>query len=129
MANSVTTQVLQDGPRFVSVLLTGILDTSNEAKNTKITLSTLDPLPADLSLEEIEYSISGSLKVILYWGATSDVPFMILFDCGEFCAEEFGLIPNNAGAGKTGDVKLATVGWSAGTETYTILARFRKKGI
>lgn len=126
MANVTTVQTLIDGQRNLVMLLTGVLDTSNEAKTVKVDVSALG-IPADeVVVDEIEYSISGSLKVLLNWDATTDVTFAALSGQGEICAKDCGGIKNNAGAGKTGDIELSTQGWTAGVETYTILLWMRR---
>jgi len=123
---------LLDGPRNAIVLMTGVLDTSNEAKTTKVTVANLAALNdgracTRVSIEEVEFSVSGTLKVILAWKATTDVTFCTMVQSGEFCfGEEHAPVLNNAGTGVTGDINLTTVGWSAGTETYTVLLKMRK---
>jgi hypothetical protein len=131
MANVVTTQTLLDGPRNIVILLTGVLDTSNEAKNTKVDISTFaaktnGDTPTRVTVQEIVYTVSGNLKVLLNWDATTDVTFAALSGQGELCAEEYGGIKNNAGAGVTGDIELSTAGWASGTETYTVLLTLKK---
>jgi len=79
-----------------------------------------------IRVDEIEYSISGSLKVILDWDASTDVVFLALSGQGEICTEKFGGLQNNAGTGVTGDIALTTVGWASGTETYSLLMRMTK---
>ncbi len=126
MANVVTTQTLLDGPRNCVVLLTGVLDTSNEANTIKVDVSALDPPCEAVTVERVQYSTSGSLKVLLTWEATADVTFAALAGQGEIDARCCSGLRNNAGAGVTGDVGLATVGWASGTETYTVLLEMRK---
>lgn len=126
MANVVTNQVLQDGARNLVILLTGVLDTSNESAVAKIDVSALDPVAREVVIDKIDYSISGALKVLLAWDATSPVTFAALSGQGELCTDVFGGLKNDAGTGKTGDVLLSTAGWAAGTETYTIIIRARK---
>ena len=126
MANAVTTQTLLDGPRNLVVLLTGVLDTSNEAKNVKIDVSTYDPAPLKVRVDEVYFSITPTLSVQLNWDATSDVIFLALTGTGEIDACDIGGLQNNAGAGVTGDIELATSGYSAGTVTYTILLKMTK---
>jgi len=42
MANSFTTQILEEGPRNVVMKLVGVLDTSNQSLTTAVDLSTLN---------------------------------------------------------------------------------------
>jgi hypothetical protein len=62
------------------------------------------------------------MGVDILWDATTDVlcesvPANVLYKM-EY--DEFGGLPNNAGAGKTGDVLFSTVGAAAG-DRYTII--------
>ena len=126
MANVVTSQTLLDGPRNLVILLTGVLDTSNEARAIKVDVSTYDPAPLKVRVDKIQYSIAGALQVLLDWDATTDVAFAVLSGQGEVEACNIGGLQNNAGAGVTGDVYLTTLGWSAGTLSYTILLEMTK---
>lgn len=133
MANVVTTQTLADGDKHTTVLLTGVLDTGNEANAIKVDVSALVAMangnvPTRVDVKRIQYAVSGSLKVLLTWEATADVTFAALSGQGEICAERFGGLTNNAGAGITGDIGLATAGYAAGTETYTVLLELQKRG-
>ena len=126
MANTVTTQTLLDGPRNLVILLTGVLDTSNEARTIKVDVSSYDPVPTKVRVDKIQYSIAGALQVLLDWDATTDVTFAVLSGQGEIEACKFGGLQNNAGAGVTGDIYLTTLGYSAGTVSYTVLRETTK---
>lgn len=126
MANTVTTQTLLDGPRNLVILLTGVLDTSNEARTIKVDVSSYDPVPTKVRVDKIQYSIAGALQVLLDWDATTDVTFVVLSGQGEIEACKFGGLQNNAGAGVTGDIYLTTLGYSAGTVSYTVLLEMTK---
>ena len=126
MANAVTSQTLLDGPRNLVILLTGVLDTSNEARAIKVDVSSYDPAPTKVRVDKIQYSIAGALQVLLDWDATTDVTFAVLSGQGELEACKFGGLQNNAGAGVTGDIYLTTLGYSAGTVSYTLLLEMTK---
>jgi hypothetical protein len=126
MANAVTSHTILDGPRKLVMLFTGILDTSNEARVVKVDASTFDPAPTKIRIDKIDYSVSGTLKVVLDWDATTDVVFAALAGQGSICAEKIGGLQNNAGTGVTGDIALTTVGYASGTETYTLLVEMTK---
>lgn len=128
MANAVTTQTLLDGPRNLVILLTGVLDTSNEARAIKVDVSSYDPAPLKVRVDKIQYSIADALQVLLDWDATTDVTFAVLSGRGELEACKFGGLQNNAGAGVTGDIYLTTLGYSAGTVSYTVLLEMTKVG-
>lgn len=126
MANAVTTQTILDGERNVVVLLTGTLDTSNEARTIKVDVSGLDPAPTKVKVKTIRHLISPGLIVVLDWDATSPVRFAALTGYDEVEADCFGGLTNNAGAGVTGDIYLTTLGWSSGTLAYTIILEMVK---
>ena len=126
MANAVTSQTLLDGPRNLVILLTGVLDTSNETRTIKVDVSSYDPAPTKVRVDKIQYSIAGALQVLLDWDATTDVTFAVLSGQGELEACKFGGLQNNAGAGVTGDIYLTTLGYSAGTVSYTLLLEMTK---
>lgn len=126
MANVVTTQTLLDGPRKLVVLLTAVLDASNEARAVKVDVSALDPAPLKVRVDKIGYSISAGLQVVLDWDATAPVNFAALTDSGELEACSFGGLQNTADTGITGDIYLTTLGYSTGTATYTLLLEMTK---
>ena len=132
MANSVVTQVVLDGPRNVVVKVTGILDTSDQAAITvadPATMTGIDNTGAlkalKLRLKEIEYIVEDLLTVNLYWDATAPVLLASYNGRGENCYDDFGGLPNNAGAGVNGKVLLSTEGW-VGTKSFTLIMRFIK---
>lgn len=126
MANTVTTQTLLDGDRNLVILLTGVLDTSNEARAIKVDVSTLVPAPLKVRVDTIRHLISPGLIVVLDWDASTPVRFAALTGYDEVEAKCFGGLQNNAGAGVTGDIYLTTLGWSSGTLAYNIILEMTK---
>lgn len=131
MANSVTTQVIEDGPRNYVLKVNMLLDTSDVSITDLITpsglssLGDLQPACSRVSIQRIVYDVEDSLTVNLYWDATADVPIVRLVGRGEFDQTRFSGMPNNAGAGITGKVQYDTQGWSASAvlaATFTIHA-------
>jgi hypothetical protein len=129
MADAVTTQTIFDGERMAVMKFTNISDGTGETGVLKVDVSALSPnafgAACDgVTIERLHCSING-MSVSLLWDATSDVPAFIAapgvytFD---FCKIQ---IPNDAGAGKTGDVLFTTIGASAG-DTYTIVLEMVK---
>jgi hypothetical protein len=128
MANTVTSQTLVDGKRNLVMLFTGVLDTSDEARVIKVDVSSFNTPATKVRVDSICCHTSGALKVILDWDASTPVRFAALFGNVEIEEmDEFGGIINNAGAGVTGDIFLTTVGWSAGSQTYTLLLCMTKE--
>ena len=126
MANSVTTQLLQDGERNVVLKVVGILDTGNYAKATLLDISTLVPEPARVSLVKAIYSVQEPLSVNLYWDATTDVPIIVMAGTDHQDFRRTGPLSNNGGAGLNGDVLMETTGYSAGTVTFYVDLWFTK---
>lgn len=130
MADAVTSQTVFDGEREVVMKFTNISDGTGEIAALKVDVSTLRPnilgWPCNsVTLDRIHASING-MSVAVLWDATSDVPAVILapgmytFDHGKRVQ-----LPNDAGAGKTGDVLFTTIGASAG-DTYSIVLEMVK---
>lgn len=120
-----TVQIINDGPRNLVIKVDGI----GAETNTKIVdVTTLNPPCTTLSLASIVYSLAPAAAMQLLWEATADVVAWNLFGSGGVVAP-FMLtsgIPNNAGAGVTGNVLLS--GGAASTN-YSIYLEFLKNGV
>lgn len=135
MANVVTTQILQDGPRNLVVRLTGVLDTSDVAATSLVTLANLSAVdaagsaPTRLIVDKISYNVESPLAVHLAWDATTDVTFASLVNSGddlEFA--KFGGLYNTEATGATGAIMYSTQGWSAGAIlSFNVILEMRKK--
>ena len=90
MANTFTTQTLHDGPRNLVILLTGMLDTSDEARNVKVAVATFDPVCTRVRVDKIQYSIGDNLIVTLDWDASAAVRFAALTGQETFETARFG---------------------------------------
>lgn len=130
MADVVTSQIIFDGEREAVMKFTNVSDGTGETAVLKVDVSALNPSQFGkacdgVTLDRIHASING-MSVSLLWDADTDVPAVILapgmytFDHGKRIQ-----IPNNAGAGKTGDVLFTTIGASAG-DTYSIVLEMVK---
>lgn len=127
MADAVTTQILNDGPRNAVIKFTNISDGTGEAAALKVDVSALSGAPSRATIERIVAHTSG-MSVDILWDATTDVLAINIPDAQavdlDLC--KIGGIPNNGGAGVTGDIMFTTVGHTAGAR-YTIIL-FLKKG-
>jgi len=130
VADAVTSQIVFDGEREAVMKFTNISDGTGEVAVLKVDVSALAPnifgkACDGVSLDRIHASING-MSVAVLWDATADVPAVILapgmytFDHGKRVQ-----LPNNAGAGKTGDVLFTTIGAGAG-DTYSIVLEMVK---
>jgi hypothetical protein len=126
MADTVTSQEIQDGRRNVVYKLTNLSDGTGESAVLKIDVSALDGAPDEVVIERVDYDING-MTVNLLWDATADVSALLLGP-GQASMDfrDIGGIKNNSGAGKTGDLLLTTAGHTA-NDSYTIILHMRKR--
>jgi len=127
MADSVTTQTLLDGERLVVMKFTNLSDGTGEVAVNKILPASLaanafGAACIDLKINKI-WSTTTGMGVNILWDGTADVlAWTVPSDTNywmEF-GEHLGGIPNNAGAGKTGNLAFSTVGASSG-DSYSII--------
>lgn len=125
MPDAVTSTKMQDGPRNVVYRLTNISDGTGEAAVTKIDVSTLSPAPTHLAIERIWWVCSG-MDVRLLFDATTDDHAITLSGDNHFDFRSIGPIVDPKSTGTTGDLKLTTVGHTAG-DAYTIIIQCAKR--
>ena len=133
MADAVASQIIVDGPSLVAIKLTNISDGTGESAVTKVDVSALEADSrtglscTDVNIERIWWQCIG-MKVRILFDADTDVMAIELGEnqSGNHDYSIFGGLTNNAGTGKTGDVKFTTVGASSG-DTYTVILYLRKK--
>lgn len=132
MADAVTSQTLADGPKTAVMKFTNVSDSTGESAVTKVDVSALSA-SADgdtctgVTIERIWWQCIG-MKVQILWDASSDAFCIELGEnqSGSHDYTVFGGLTNNAGSGKTGDIKFTTVGASA-NDTYTVILYMRKQ--
>ena len=136
MADAVTSQTLIDDDRYAVMKFTNISDGSGESAVTKVDVSALQALGSNTAsqktctgvvIERIWWQCIG-MKVQILWDATSDAFCIELGEnqSGNHDYTVFGGLTNNAGSGKTGDIKFTTVGHTS-ADTYTIILYMRKE--
>ena len=133
MADAVASQTIVDGSSYVAIKLTNISDGTGESAVTKIDVSALEADSrtglscTDVNIERIWWQCIG-MKVRILFDADTDVMAIELGEnkSGDHDYSLFGGLINNAGTGKTGDIKFTTVGASSG-DTYTVIMYLRKK--
>lgn len=136
MANSITTQLILDGPRNCILKVEGILDTSDLASQV-----ILDPaLVAGMDstgavkaqgflIQRITYTVEDALECRLFWDATAPTRIEALTGRGIAKFERFHGLPNNSGAGRTGKILLSTEGWSAAKIlSFSLIIELIKQG-
>ena len=132
MADAVATQTIIDGPSHAVLKFTNISDGTGESAVTKVDVSALnasvdgDPCTSVI-IEKIWWQCIG-MKVQILWDADTDLMCIELGEnqSGNQDYVAFGGLTNNAGAGKTGDVKFTTIGHTA-ADTYTVILYLRKR--
>lgn len=124
MADAVTSQTIIDGSRNAVIKLTNLSDGTGESAALKVDVSALSGAPSRVKVEKIHYTVSGMVATLL-WDATTDVRIVDLAGDGCFDFTGFGGLPNNAGAGVTGDILLTTTGHTAG-DSYSLVLELSK---
>ncbi len=135
MANVSSVQVIEDGPRNAVVKVEGILDTSDLSPFTIADPATMWGMDntggvkyAKLAIQELLYNVEDGLELRLAWDATAPVRIEQLTGRGKMCFRSFGGLPNNAGAGVTGKILLATEGWKAAAiYSFSLVLTLRKQ--
>ena len=131
MADTVTTQIIEDGERNAVIKFTNVSDGTGESAVAKVDVSALAANSSGVSCSEvrvmrISHAIVG-MSVQMFFDASSNVLLMELAESsnGHLDFRNIGGIPNNAGSGKTGDILFTTKGHSSG-DTYSIVLELVK---
>jgi hypothetical protein len=126
MADNVTSQTLLDGERLFIGKFTNISDGTGETAVVKVDVSTLSSNSFGLAcngvkINKIWMTVHG-MEVRILWDATTDLLAWQATSNGPYLMDfsSFGGIPNNSGAGKTGDIAFTTHAPTAGG-SYTIV--------
>jgi hypothetical protein len=117
-----TVQVIEEGFRNYIIKVDG---TGVETNTLIVDVSTLNPPCTRVRLKRITYNLESAQKMQLLWDATSPTILVALngSNDADMCFEPTAGIPNNAGAGVTGDVLLN--GGTASTD-YSLYIEFIK---
>lgn len=148
MANTLTTQVQEDGNRNCIVKLTGVMPAASgsdiayqlavtASARSSMTCDGINP-PMNFMVKEIHYIIEDGLSVDLWWDDTSSVVgtgpgnaavIAPLEGRGHLPAHSYSFIRNNSPA-PTGNIGLSTNGFQVGTElSYSITLILVKKDV
>lgn len=125
MANTITKQTIVDGSKNLVIKIHILGDGTGEETNlVLVDASTYSPAFTNARLIGIHSSLVG-FTTHLDWDATANVPLIDVPDYEYNLNGEqigwFGGIPNNAGAGRTGDILMTTVGLGANDHGTIIL--------
>ncbi len=113
MAHTITTQVIEQGPKFTVVKYTikgDAKDASELAKATLFDASAYSDNVAD-KVFNVEYCLNG-FSAELFWKATTDVALISLAKSYPYhmCFIELGGLKNNGGTAVNGDILISTTG-------------------
>ena len=131
MADTVTSQTIQDGDKIAVLKFTNASDGTGESAVKKVDVSALSSNSlgqscTSVSISRIYWSCVG-MKVNIEFDASTNVLAMPLpaDSTGDEYYDLFTGIPNNAGSGVTGDIDFTTVGHSDG-DAYSIILVLNK---
>jgi hypothetical protein len=133
MADAVSSTTIIDGTHKAVIQLTSLSDGTGESAVTKIDVSALAARDDGIAcsgviIEKVYHSIIGFTQVQLLWAATANTIALGLSQDsnGHMDFSTFGGLVNTSGAGKTGDIKLTTLG-AAANDNYVIVLELLKK--
>lgn len=127
MADAVTSQTIIDGERTLIMKFTNISDGTGEAAVLKVDVSALAPSASGQACDRVTvtkiFISNHGMEVRMFFDATADVPFFLSSSSATQTLDMsmFGGIPNNGGAGVTGDIVFSTSDASAGDTYWCIL--------
>ena len=126
MADTVTSQTIQDGEKTAVLKFTNVSDGTGESAVKKVDVSALTTNSAgesctSVSISRIYWACVG-MRVNIELDATTNVLAIPLpaDSTGDEYYDIFSGIPNNAGSGVTGDIDFTTVSHSSG-DAYSII--------
>tara|TARA_R100000664_G_C2701346_1_gene101543 strand:+ start:105 stop:506 length:402 start_codon:yes stop_codon:yes gene_type:complete len=131
MADTVTSQTIQDGEKIAVLKFTNVSDGTGESAVKKVDVSALASNNQGKSCTSVSvariYWATRGMGVNLEFDASTNVLLTGLpsDSTGDEYYDLFTGIPNNAGSGVTGDIDFTTVGHSSG-DTYSIILVLNK---
>ena len=126
MADTVTSQTIQDTDRVAILKFTNESDGTGESSVKKVDVSALQPNDLGVSCTSVSiariYWATRGMGVDIEFDASTNVLAIPLpaDSTGDEYYDLFTGIPNNAGSGITGDIDFTTVGHSSG-DAYSII--------
>ena len=131
MADTVTSQTIQDGDKIAVLKFTNASDGTGESAVKKVEVSALSSNSlgqscTSVSIARIYWACVGMRVNIEFDASTNVLAIPLPADStGDEYYDLFSGIPNNAGSGKTGDIDFTTVGHSDG-DAYSIILVLNK---
>ena len=134
MADTVASQTILDGERLVIQKFTNISDGTGETAVVKVDVSALNPNSFGIACNGVKlnkiYATTHGMEVRILFDATTDVFAWMIPQNTNYLMDlsSFGGIPNNAGAGVTGDVLFTTADASSGDMYTSVLECIKTYG-
>ena len=131
MADTVTSQTIQDGERVAVLKFTNVSDGTGESAVKKVDVSALTTNSAgesctSVSIARVYWACVGMRVNIEFDASTNVLAIPLPADStGDEYYDLFSGIPNNAGSGITGDIDFTTVGHSSG-DAYSVILVLNK---
>lgn len=115
MANTITEKIIANGPKNLILEYQIVGDGTGEESGTVLVDHSALGASGDLAVKK-HYSALSGFSAALSWDATAPVHLFSLEEGegGVDWTDAGGVVKNNAGTGKTGDIKITTVGLGAG---------------
>jgi len=127
MADAVTTTTIIDGPREAVIYCTNTSDGTGESAVTKVDISELSSLQngtacTGVRLKKVVFTNVGMGVKVLWNASTNVIAVELPADYSDSLDySDISGLPNVAASGgKTGDIKLTTVGHTSG-DTYSVV--------
>ena len=131
MADTVTSQTIQDGDKIAVLKFTNASDGTGESAVKKVDVSALSSNSlgqscTSVSIARIYWACVGMRVNIEFDASTNVLAIPLPADStGDEYYDLFSGIPNNAGSGITGDIDFTTVGHSSG-DAYSVILVLNK---
>lgn len=129
MANTYTTQVVEDGARNFIVKLAGVLDSNDQPMTTVVSPSGCAAfIPKGFRIDHIDFTISDPIEVQLWWEGVPDALILPMAGRNKFNYHDIGGLQNNA-IQPTGGIRIMTTGYGSGVQVYSVLLWLIKQGV
>jgi len=133
MAATATQQIINDGPRNLTVKYTIAGTTGDATAGTLVDASAFNDASGNalgansLTLMGVDASLTG-FSCALLWNATANVSLIDIPSDDPYTQDfsESGGIKDNSGSGSNGDVLFTTTGYTASGDGGHIYLRFKK---
>lgn len=123
-----TQKVVYDGPRNVTVRLTGLGDGAGQETNVvKVDVSELNPPCRRIKVEKVTYDVAYGVVKLTWDDTLAPIDFLLLDGADNVDFRRFGGLDNEAGDDASGDICLSTVGFEQNS-SYSIVLELVKKG-